>query len=56
MVATVIQNSEKERYERDDWKNWSLVELSLYLSPLKSGKWANELPRQITASKPGPGF
>lgn len=24
--------------------------------PLKSGKWANELPRQITASKPSPGF
>lgn len=24
--------------------------------PLKSGKWANELPRQMTASKPSPGF
>lgn len=24
--------------------------------PLKSGKWAKELPRQITASNPSPGF
>lgn len=29
---------------------------SLSELPLKSGKWANELPRQITASKPSPGF
>lgn len=31
------------------WENSRMV-------PLKSGKWANEFPRQITASKPSPGF
>lgn len=46
-----------EHCERSKRRNWFLKRrISSSDVPLKSGRWANELPRQMTASKPSPGF
>lgn len=39
------------------WVKWDVRRCDCSRNlPLKSGRWAKELPRQMTASKPSPGF